>query len=276
MIEVPATITDAARLDYVVEHFWDNLDMTDNGYVDNRNVEQGLVDYLMALRNLPSLDAIHKAVGGFMKKLEAKASPEMYDYFLEIFEKYLYDPNSPYRSEEAYIPVLEAVVANPGLEDIEKVRPRSQLSMALKNRVNEKALDFSYTTEQGRQSSLYGTKADHLLLFFYNLGCPACKDTRLGLIELFKEPFMAELLASGRMKVLAIYPFADMTDWDEYKDEIPSDWINAYDPRNMIEKNELYDLKAIPSLYLLDKDKKVEIKDFVDPQMLRWALGNGQ
>ena len=38
-------------------------------------------------------------------------------------------------------------------------------------------------------------------------------------------------------------------------------WIDAYDAEQTILNQNLYDLKAIPTLYLLDKDKKVLLKD---------------
>ena len=41
----------------------------------------------------------------------------------------------------------------------------------------------------------------------------------------------------------------------------PKEWINGYDKKLVIKEKNLYDLKAIPTLYLLDKDKKVLLKD---------------
>lgn len=276
-VEIPLSISgEEQRIAYFADHFWDNTDFSDNAYVDNDNTEQAFADYLLVLNNLPDMAAVNKTVKGMMKKLEGGATPEMYYYFTGLYEKYFYDPNSPYRNEEIYITVLESIVANPKLEEIEKVRPEAQLRMAMKNRVGDKALDFPYRTAQGGQGSLYGTRADYLLLFFYNLGCPACKEVRAGLLEVFAESPMAALIASGRLKVLAVYADEDMTEWDNYVGDIPSQWINAYDPVQAINKDELYDLRAIPSLYLLDKDKKVLIKDFVDPAMLYYAVQDAE
>ena len=43
--------------------------------------------------------------------------------------------------------------------------------------------------------------------------------------------------------------------------ELSDEWVNGYD-KGQILTNELhYDLSAIPSFYLLDKDKKVLLKD---------------
>ena len=38
-------------------------------------------------------------------------------------------------------------------------------------------------------------------------------------------------------------------------------WINSYESTVSLKNVEIYDLKAIPTLYLLDKDKKVVLKD---------------
>ena len=43
----------------------------------------------------------------------------------------------------------------------------------------------------------------------------------------------------------------DMKAWRDYLPHFPSAWINAYDADLKIKSAELYDLKAIPTLYLL-------------------------
>lgn len=43
--------------------------------------------------------------------------------------------------------------------------------------------------------------------------------------------------------------------------EIPDTWINGYDKTGLVNDKQLYDLKALPTLYLLDREKKVILKD---------------
>ena len=45
---------------------------------------------------------------------------------------------------------------------------------------------------------------------------------------------------------------------------MPSRWIVGYDEGMKITETKSYDLRAIPSLYLLDSTKRVLIKDGVD------------
>jgi hypothetical protein len=70
-----------------------------------------------------------------------------------------------------------------------------------------------------------------------------------------------DLLKKSTLKVLAVYPDEDIAGWKLGLGEIPQDWVTGYDKDTKIKREELYDLKAIPMLYLLDKDKNVLLKD---------------
>lgn len=37
------------------------------------------------------------------------------------------------------------------------------------------------------------------------------------------------MIERGRLKILALYPDEDLTEWRNYRDHIPATWINAYD-----------------------------------------------
>lgn len=79
--------------------------------------------------------------------------------------------------------------------------------------------------------------------------------------ELLASPLLNELTERGTLCVLAVYPDADLSAWRTRRDGMPAAWIDACDPRGVILGGELYDLRAIPSLYLLDREKCVLVKD---------------
>ena len=85
-------------------------------------------------------------------------------------------------------------------------------------------------------------------------------------------PMLNELVERGKLKVLALFPDEDLTEWQEYRPQILARWINAYDKGCVVRDRELYDLKAIPALYLLDRDKRVMVKDAVDVGLIEWAI----
>ncbi|MDE7122932.1 MAG: DUF5106 domain-containing protein, partial [Alistipes sp.] len=54
--------------------------------------------------------------------------------------------------------------------------------------------------------------------------------------------------------------------------DVPSSWIDACDPSGAIRSEGLYDLRAIPSLYLLDARKRVLLKDTVDVERIEEVI----
>ena len=191
----------------------------------------------------------------------ASASRPMLDYFTMLAQQVIHDPNSPLRNDEFYIPVMQAVLASPYYDEYERIGPAYDLAMASQNRLGQRANDFRYTLASGATGTLYGVKAEYTLLFINNPGCGMCKQLRE---QISGSPMLSEMIERGRLKILALYPDEDLTEWRNYRDHIPASWINAYDAGCLVRENGTYDLTAIPSLYLLDSDKRVLVKDSTD------------
>ena len=75
-------------------------------------------------------------------------------------------------------------------------------------------------------------------------------------------PSVAGLVESGRMQILAFYPDGDADVWESCRDILPVGWLNTCDgTEELVVKEKLYAIRAIPSLYLLDSEKRVILKD---------------
>lgn len=72
---------------------------------------------------------------------------------------------------------------------------------------------------------------------------------------------LRQLYANKWLKVLAFYPDEDIEAWTKYQHQVPSEWLNGYDKDLSVLSDELYDLKMMPVIYLLDEDKTVLLKD---------------
>lgn len=225
--EVPNILTtNQQRFDFVVSNYWKNFDFADTSLIRCADyTEQAFVDFINMLPNVQS-SIRNKGIKAMFDK--ASVDSAMYSHFMDLSEKYLYDPNSPFRNEESYIIALNSIVNCSKLDDILKIRPRYQLELALKNRIGQPATDFTYTTENGIKKSLYSAKGDRILLFFFREGCPTCKEVK----EYVKQ--------KGIDKLVEIV------------------WVNP-DADTHIES--MYDLRASPTLYLLDRSKIVLLKD---------------
>ena len=247
------------RAAYLVSNYWNNFHFADTTYIHLPDItEQAFVDYLDILPHL-EIDNVHCSISNMLDKaIEMDTTHKVYLYFLELYKSYLYDANSPMLNEEIYI-----IVANYILEDTVsniavKERAKFNLSMMLKNRKGNIATDIIYTTDKGETSNLHSLDKAYTLLYFYNPDCHACKETSTYLME---SPVIKELLEKGRLDILALYPDEDISLWKKYIMHIPPSWINAYDKEQLIRNKTTYDLRAIPSLYLLDKNKRILLKD---------------
>lgn len=244
------------QAEFLVNHYWEFTNFADTNMIHHSGIiEQAWANYCDMLNYIP-LNMAQSAI----KELMTKAGKEkkVYDYLTNLADKYLYNPNSPSRNEEFYIPVLESMCDSPLLNDAEKIRPEARLKLAKKNRVGTKAVNFAYTLASGKKGTLYQISTEYTILFINNPGCHACAET-MG--QLRSAEIIEKLLEDRRLSILAIYPDEELDKWKQHAKDYPKDWINGYDKEQTINNKELYDLKAIPTLYLLDKNKVVLLKD---------------
>ena len=255
--EVPVMLdTPEARATFVCEHYWDHFDFADTAYIHLPDItEQAIVNFMDLMPRVPK-DLASRA----MKILYQKAAPHsaMAWHFWETMSRYWKDANSPVRNEDMFILLCQSVESAEGVELIMKQRASFARNLAEKNRLGQPAIDFVYTTESGKQGHMYGLKADYTLLFFYNPDCHTCIEVKYAMKNSSK---LKELVGNGKMKVLTIYPDEDLALWRDRLNELSNTWVNGYDKGQVLTHEALYDLSAIPSFYLLDKNKKVLLKD---------------
>lgn len=256
----PSKLDMDARREYLRWHYWDNMNFADTLFVRNADTLQMLEAYAGFIGLLSEHPSDAAPMDSLMRR--AAVSKPMLEYFAMLADKVLADPNSPLRSSEFLIPVLQRLVESPFLDEYEKIRPAYELNLANQNRLGQRANDFRYTVASGARGDLYGIKSEYVLLFINNPGCLMCQQIR---VAISASPLLNEMIERGSLEVLALYPDEDLAAWREYRDLIPAGWINAYDAGCVLREKGLYDLVAIPALYLLDREKRVLVKDSTDP-----------
>ena len=260
--DMPAELTNAdARADYLVMHYWDRFDFSDASLVDKPEItEQAFVDYVNILYYATSKKA-EESLRHTLSK--ASGNKEMYIHFASLFEKYFYNANSPFRNEEFYIPVLQEVLKSDLLTQEQKSAYRLQQEFTRKNRVGQAANDFTFTSESGQDSKMSSINSEFLILLFTNPECSTCMAVTdmINKSEAINKAFSHNTPQRTMLTVLSVYPDDDIESWKSHLDGLSGNWIHAYDKGMQITKGKLYDLKAIPTIYLLDKNKKVILKD---------------
>lgn len=255
--EIPYTLKNLGeRAAFLAEHYWDSFNpkllLTSE---DSMTVEQAFVDFLTITLEVEKTVA-DKAVCNLLEKSSAK--DEAYAFVLELATKYLYEADSPMENEEMFLPYLQYAADSARTNDYIRMRANFLLGRVRKNRPGTKSADFQYISRENKKENLWSVKAEELLLIFYDPECLHCMEI---ISQIMHDSDISDRLNNGKLKILAIYTEGDENVWKANKNQLPANWIVGKDISGIVE-NELYDLKAMPTLYLLDKDSRVLMKDF--------------
>lgn len=257
---IPTMLTQPEeRKAYLMAHYWENFNFADTALVNNRNVsEQGAANYLAILADGTLSEAqVKGSLDGFCKGMEAQEHARK--VFLQMMEDYLYNPNSPFHNEGLYALFLERMLKSEYVDEARKSSLKFSLDLISRNCPGKVATDFVYFLPDGSRHSLAQTrtKNNRLLLVFYDPECPSCHET---MQEMVADGLLAEAVKAGKLTVLAVYTEGNQEVWKRTLSDLPQGWTVGSD-HETVKQGALYDLKAMPSLYLLDGTKRVLLKD---------------
>lgn len=85
---------------------------------------------------------------------------------------------------------------------------------------------------------------------------------------------LQQMLEAGKMKVLAICHDADYAEWMAHP--CPANWLCGYDLKGQINDEMLYEIRQYPSIYLLDREKHVQLKEADYELVCRMLFGRSQ
>ena len=267
----PAMMADFQdRAEYMAINMWNGLLDLSRAYpcdsvlvsgVSKDDVEQKFANWISVL-DAAGMKTAEKAISSLYNKAYAceqkDTSSNVFETFTDLVNKYMYDPNSPLRNEDYYGVYAARLSSCEAISVPMREKYARDARLCSLNKVGTKAADFRFADKRGKINTLYNIKAPYTLLFFSNPGCEAC----MNIINVLKgEPAIAELISSGKMAVLNIYIDEDLDAWRSYMPVYPEEWNNGFDPDFVIRNENLYHVRAIPSLYLLGADKTVILKD---------------
>lgn len=271
-IKAPAMMTDYLEImTYVGANFWNNVFAdTTRGYlcdslhiagIESIAFEEQIGMFSTIMGMIAVEDARQDVAILFDKVSEAQLrEPEsnVFERTNELINKYLYDPNSPVRYEDLYGVWASRLSESPLVSAGMRQAYAMDAKMCALNAVGTKAADFEFVDLKGRRHSLYSVKAPLTLLFFSNPGCEACAEI---IRAINGNSMITEMIGSGELAVVNVYIDEEIARWKECAADYPDAWLNGYDPSFSIRTDITYNVRAIPSLYLLAGDKTVLMKD---------------
>ena len=258
--EIPTTLTEPeARKAWLLTHYWDKFSFADTTLVNNRDVtEQGFVNFIaLLLDGTTSEELARESLKNWCKGFVGKDHARK--VLTQTADDYLFNPNSPFYNEALYGLYLETMLGVLPQTDAMRSAYRFKLELVRRNNVGDKATDFTYYQPDGMRRTLATTsvKSNRLLLMFYDPECESCHEV---LLQMAADTALAEAVRTGKLSVLAVYTEGNEEAWRKALPDLPEGWMVGTD-REAVKTGALYDLKAMPSLYLLDSSKTVLLKD---------------
>ena len=96
--------------------------------------------------------------------------------------------------------------------------------------------------------------ADYTVLFFYRPSCGHCKKSAPVLLDAYHG------LQSEGVEVLGVNVDTDIDEWKKFIEEFQLDWVNGADPFTRSNFRREYNVRTTPTIYVLDKEKKIIAK----------------
>ena len=109
--------------------------------------------YVIDLQNVP-LTVAFRRQDSVMRAAEGDSA--QWQQLVKLQEFFIFDPNSPYRNEELYIPVVDHMLNSPHATQEQQAYARWCAPRIVLNRPGTPAADFSFMTRNGRSHTLYG------------------------------------------------------------------------------------------------------------------------
>ena len=259
MITIPESITTPIeRASYLCEHYWEKADFNT---LTDAQLEDGLTN-MISLFSLLTVEHVEKSWEVAVKR--AESSKTGVARLLAVADKHLYSVSSPLYNELAYSTLLRKALVSKKIKKDAKAPYQAQLVMLEMNKPGTPAVDLDLTLIDGTKAKLSDINSAATILYFYTPGDMNCRMERF---RLSQARLISYLEKAGGLKIVAISPSADKELWDKYKNEISTSWVNAYDATGAIMKDNLYDLRILPRIYLLDDKKNVLLKNATADQV---------
>jgi thiol-disulfide isomerase/thioredoxin len=251
---------------YFKDHYWDGVNFWDGRLAYTTLFEEKLDKYFSQLV-IPHPDSVNKEIDWMLGY--ASINEEMTRFLLLKFvNRYLVQR---YMWEDAvFVHLFEKYFASKSyswLTDKGRKTITDRAYSLMANIMGTPASDIELPDTAGKMISLYSQTANYTIVCFWDPTCGHCKEVVPKLDSFYR----AKWKAAG-LKIYAVARETDGTkkDWFNFINEHHlQEWANVYyskaDDKARVDAgipsySQLYDVLTFPTLYLLDKDKRIVAK----------------
>lgn len=244
------------RYFYVKDHYFDNIDFSDNRLLYTPVLHRKMLDYVDKLSS-PHPDSVLASAKRVIEL--SRANDDVFRYAV-VTLVHKYETSKVMGQDavfvglaESYYLTGEATWADSTLMSKIKTKVRE-----LHPLIGEPAPEMILTdTTLTKNYSLYRSiKSDYTVLYFYADDCGHCKKKT----PEWHDTYVNEL-KKRNVEVLAIDINLDVDEWKKFVREFELTWLNLADPNRQDNFRYLYTIDRTPKVYIVDAEKKVIAKD---------------
>ncbi len=253
-------------------NFWNGVDFYDDLFARTSFFE-GKFDKYFENVVAPNADSVIREIDWMLAF--ASISPEMTRFLLpKLINRYY---NQKYMWEDAvFVHLYQKYLANkdyPFLNEKGKKLVTDRAYSLMANIFGTLAADIELPDSAGKKINLYAQNVPYTLVCFWDATCSHCKETLPKIDSIYR----AKWKAAG-LKIYSVSKQTDGTinDWKKFISENKLEWLNVFyskaEEKERVSNNipgysQLYDVQTFPTLYLLDKDKRIIAKKLTYQQM---------
>jgi thiol-disulfide isomerase/thioredoxin len=268
---------------YYKKHYWDGITFMDGRVIRTPFFLPKIEKYFREVL-VPVPDSIIKEADYLL--LLARSDTSMYRFLLNwLTDEYIYPK---YMGQDAVFVHLFEKYHSKGISSWLNEKQLTTISnrayMLMANLIGEKASDLNLTDSTGKTTSLYDVNADYTLVVFWDPTCGHCREEIPRLDSFYKAKWKGE-----GVKIYAVLTENEKAKWLEFiQQKNLNDWVHVYQTEENKKAEtdsqkagfrQLYDVTQTPTIYLLDKEKRIIAKKLTLQQiddMLQVKINNKQ
>jgi len=238
---------------YYKKHYWDGYDFQDDRLIYTPMYEPKLKNY-MDKWVVPVPDTVIKECNAILKK--AEGAEETFKYSLWYLTRWA-ETSKIMGMEEVFVYLVEEYYMKDKATWLKPEQLKKYVDRAQKiapNMIGKPAMDLQLRDMNNQMRPLSSIDANYTLLIFYDADCGHCKKELPQIDSLYK----TKLYKHG-LVIMAVETTNIVEKWKKFvtDQKLRSGWIHAYDPDRSTNFRDFYDVIVTPTIYLLDKDKKI-------------------
>ena len=246
---------------YYKEHYFDNLDLSDDRLIRTPFINSKVSSYVSKLTpQIPdSIGASIDRILGMMTE-----GSDLYKHYLIKFINE-YSASKVVGMDAVFVHLADMYYRTGKAswtteESLSKILKRSTTLKPLL--LGKKAPDFEYEKQDGTKHRLYDVVSEYTVVLFWDPDCGVCKKAMPEAVNFSK----SEMAKGVTMLGICTKREKDVGDcWEDIEKKGLQDWTVGYDPYGMYKP--LYDVTSTPMIYVLDADKTIISKRIAAKQL---------